>query len=222
VGILAISASMAGFSGLEFKDDLPQRVASHLLALTFFALLIERSVEVIANNRFIDREMRASAKVIQLQRKCAVLNKALDVELDQPIAALTDPDALENANQTKIATIERLRELIRQAKDEKIDADQEAVPERASIAAEKARFAAMTATILGGLIAVTGTTILSEFVILPDPLVTEKLWGLADQAQMFTGVDILITAVILAGGSDGIHQVIKKFLDNPRGDLHTS
>lgn len=212
IAVMAAFAASVGFRGFEFQDDLAQRVGTHLLALVFFALLIERAVEVIVNNRFIEREMRVNAEVVQLKRKGAVLQAALDVELQQPVPSMTDPDALAAANEAKNKIIGELRQLIRQSKKDKVDADQNAMPERAAIAAEKSRYAAATATVLGGLIAVTGTTVLSEFVKLPAEIDTGKLFWIADQLQMFAGVDILLTALILAGGSDGVHQIIKGFL----------
>ncbi len=212
IAVFAIVAAYVGFRGFAFEDELPQRVGSHLLALVFFALLIERAVEVIVNNRFIGREMQVNAKVVQLQRKGAVLQAALDLEVQQPVPSMTDAAALSTANTAKNDIIEELRQLIRQTKKEKIAADQKAMPARAELSAEKARYAAATATILGGLIAVTGTTVLSEFVVLPAEASPGKFFGIADQLQAFAAVDILVTALILAGGSDGVHQIIKGFL----------
>jgi hypothetical protein len=220
IAVFAISAALAGFAGYEFRDDLPQLVGSRLLALVFFALLIERAVEVIVNNRFIEREMLMNGPVTQLKRKSAVLQAALEQEVQQPVPAMTDPAALAEANSAKNETIEFLRRQIAETKRDKIMADQEAMPLRAALSAEKARYAATTATILGGLIAVTGTTILSGFVVLPEQAGTGTFWGLVDQLQMFAAIDILLTALILAGGSDGVHQIIKGFL-SVRNDLAT-
>lgn len=212
VAVLAAFAAAVGFSGLEFEDDLAQRVGTHLLALVFFALLIERAVEVIVNNRFIEREFEINSEVLRFKREGAILQSALDLEVQQPVPAMTDPAAATAASDAKNDRIEELRRQIRKAKTAKIDADKDAAPSRAKLSAEKTRYAAATATIFGGLIALTGTTILSEFV--KEETLTETgliLW-IANQQQVLAGVDILLTALILAGGSDGVHQIIKSFL----------
>lgn len=219
-GVAAVAAYAAGigFGSMAFKPGLAERVATHLLALTFFALLIERAVEVIVNNRFMKRELTVDAEVAKLRRKCAILDSALEMELQQPVPAMTDQAALAAANDAKNATIKRLREQIRVAKKEKIDADQIAMPLREDLGIEKAAFAATTATVLGGLVALTGTTVLAEFVALSEVAGTPKFLGFFDQAQFFVAVDVLFTALILAGGSDGIHQIVKGFL-SARDDM---
>ena len=211
--VVAIASAGGGFRGFEFQEELPQKVLGHMLALVFFALLIERAVEVIVNDRFIKREMKVNSATALLKRKGAMLQTTLDLELQRPAPAMTDANAMVAANVAKNDIIDELRQLIRQNKKEKIDADQNAMPERVALSAEKTRYAAMTAIILGGLFAVSGVTILAEFVVLPDPADVGQLFGFADQLEVFAAVDILLTAVILAGGSEGIHQIIKRFLD---------
>lgn len=212
VAAVAAYAAAIGFGSISFEDGLAERVVTHLLALTFFALLIERAVEVIVNNKFMKRELDVDAEVVKLQRKCVILQSALDMELQQPVPAMTDQAALAAANEAKNATIKRLRDQIRAAKKDKIDADQVAMPQREELGTEKAAFAATTATVLGGLVALTGTTVLSEFVDISSISAANKFLGLFDQTQFFVAVDVLFTALILAGGSDGIHQIVKGFL----------
>lgn len=212
VAAVAAYAAAIGFGSISFEDGLAERVVTHLLALTFFALLIERAVEVIVNNKFMKRELDVDAEVVKLQRKCVILQSALDMELQQPVPAMTDQVALAAANDAKNATIKRLRDQIRAAKKDKIDADQVAMPQREELGTEKAAFAATTATVLGGLVALTGTTVLSEFVDISSVSAANKFLGLFDQTQFFVAVDVLFTALILAGGSDGIHQIVKGFL----------
>lgn len=212
VVIVAAYAASIGFGSMAFEDDLAERVVTHLLALTFFALLIERAVEVIVNNRFLKSEMDVNAPVLKLQREGKMLQAALEMELQQPIPAMTDQAALAAANEAKNETIQHLREQIGTAKRAKIAADQDAMPRREEIGTEKAAFAATTATVLGALVALTGTTVLSEFVTLPGVAVGGKFLGFFDQLQFFVAVDVLFTALILAGGSEGIHQIVKGFL----------
>ncbi|MGZ2258449.1 hypothetical protein [Roseobacter sp. A03A-229] len=212
VAAVAAYAAAIGFGSISFEDGLAERVVTHLLALTFFALLIERAVEVIVNNKFMKRELDVDAEVVKLQRKCVILQSALDMELQQPVPAMTDQAALAAANEAKNATIKRLRDQIRASKKDKIEADQVAMPQREELGTEKAAFAATTATVLGGLVALTGTTVLSEFVDISSISAANKFLGLFDQTQFFVAVDVLFTALILAGGSDGIHQIVKGFL----------
>ncbi|MCV3272633.1 hypothetical protein [Roseobacter sinensis] len=212
VAAVAAYAAAIGFGSISFEEGLAERVVTHLLALTFFALLIERAVEVIVNNKFIKRELSVDAEVVKLRRKCAILQSALDMELQQPVPAMTDQAALAAANAAKNDTIERLREQITAAKKDKIAADQQAMPLREELGTEKAAFAASTATVLGGLVALTGTTVLAEFVDVTTISAANKFLGLFDQLQLFVAVDVLFTALILAGGSDGIHQIVKGVL----------
>ncbi|WP_299499503.1 hypothetical protein [uncultured Roseobacter sp.] len=212
VALIAAYAASLGFGSLSFEDNLAERVASHLLALAFFALLIERAVEVIVNNKFMARELSENAAVVRLQRKCSILQSALDLEVQQPVPVMTDQNALTTANEAKNENIHSLRTQIREAKLAKIAADQNAMPDREKTSTEKAAFAATTATILGGLVALTGTTVLAEFVKVPQEASGAHFLGIFNQLQCFVAVDILFTALILAGGSEGIHQIVKGFL----------
>ncbi|MEP2640551.1 hypothetical protein [Roseobacter sp.] len=191
------------------------------MALTFFALLIERAVEVIVNNKFLSRELEVAAPVVKRKRQFKMLQSALELELQQPVPAMVDQDALATASAAKNDTIKDLRQQISMAKKSKITADQAAMPLRETLGSEKAAFAATTATILGGMVALTGTTVLSEFVVMPQTVSSGKFFGVFDQLQLFAAVDILFTALILAGGSDGIHQIVKGFL-SAKSDLALS
>ncbi len=212
LAIVACYAAALGFGSMSFKDNLAERVVTHLLALTFFALLIERAVEVIVNNKFLKRELDIDASVVKLHREHKMLQTALELELQQPVPVLTDQVAQTSAETAKNDIVKDLRARITRTKEAKIDADQLAMPQREELGAEKAAFAATTATVLGGLVALTGTTVLAEFVVVPPDSASQKFLGLFDQLQFFVAVDIIFTALILAGGSDGIHQIVKQFL----------
>lgn len=212
IAAVATYAAAIGFGSVSFKEGLAERVVTHLLALMFFALLIERAVEVIVKNKYMERELEVNATVVKLRRKCRILQSALDTELQQPVPAMTDQTALATANAAKNDNIGHLRDQISAAKREKILADQSAMPKREELGTQKAAFAATTATVLGGLVALTGTTVLAEFVALPAVAGEGMFFGLFDQLQFFVAVDILFTALILAGGSEGIHQIVKGIL----------
>ncbi|GFE52005.1 hypothetical protein So717_37580 [Roseobacter cerasinus] len=218
VAAVAAYAAAIGFGSMSFKQNLAELVVTHLLALMFFALLIERAVEVIVNNKFIKRELEINSPVVTLKRKCAILQAALDAALLQTIPDMSDQTALADANAAKNENIAHLRGLIASAKRDKIAADQAAMPLREELGTEKAAFAATTATILGGLVALTGTTVLAEFVDISAATDARQFFGLFDQPEFFVAVDILFTALILAGGSEGIHQIVKGFL-SARDDL---
>ncbi|MEM9575939.1 MAG: hypothetical protein AAF999_02875 [Pseudomonadota bacterium] len=212
LAVVACYAAALGFGNMAFKENLAERVVTHLLALTFFALLIERAVEVIVNNKYLERELGIDADFVKLQREHKMLQTALDAELHQPVPVLTDQIAKTSAETAKNDIVRDLRARITKTKEAKINADQLAMPLREQLGAEKAAFAATTATVLGGLVALTGATVLAEFVIVPPTSTSQRFLGLFDQLQFFVAVDIVFTALILAGGSDGIHQILKQFL----------
>ena len=140
---------------------------------------------------------------------------SLNVSPDHPVARRIEAGSepgLKSVHRSENEKTKRLRDQIRAAKKDKIDADQVAMPQREELGTEKAAFAATTATVLGGLVALTGTTVLSEFVDISSISAANKFLGLFDQIQFFVAVDVLFTALILAGGSDGIHQIVKGFL----------
>ncbi len=206
--LLVIAALFVGFNDgvtLPMADNVVTIVGQHLLTLAFLALLIERAVEVYLNNAYGKREMKELQGVRSAQRTVEIIETALDDELARAVPVTASEAANETAANQKVALVDDVRIKLREAKKAKLKAEMDALPNRQKLRVEKSASAATAATFLGAVMALVGVNTLSQVVVIDAETVP------AFQQNMFSAVDISVTALILAGGSDGIHQIINRF-----------
>lgn len=197
IGALSSFLFFNHFTTIEFNDIDATSVPKVLLGLTFVALLIERATEVYVNmekqpaqiDPAISNLMLAEAELARTQ------NAVTQAQANPAIAASAMKDLntdLKKAyanHQTTLA---------------------DAAPEKEKESNERRQRTTILAMVLGVLAAIVGARALGPFVD-PSQLAEGVVWG--GQSAWFAGVDVLITGALLAGGADGIHQIVNRFLE---------
>lgn len=218
LALLTILAVLNGFSSIPYVADLETVVLQHFLFLVLIALIIERAVEVYINNAFYQKEMDASSKVRVQKRKVAFLEEAIKAE--QKISSEAVGPQSVGLMEMSAGAIGELRAQLGETRAAKIEADSDTLEARMTVQQEKALRSSIAATVLGAAVAAAGVHTLSAFVDVDciakvaaasgGAPVCQALDGM--QRQFFNAADIVVTALLLAGGADGIHQIVKDFL----------
>lgn len=218
IGAAIAAAVYLDFSEISLTGLGAQDLATKFLSLAFMALVIERAVEIYIKNRFSEREAnltqgaRIAATSVRIYKDAlaATANTILPV-----ISAEADTAAAVTAKYNHVSDLQAKLEIARTALlQEKRDKE----PQRQALQAKKKRAATIAALILSLAVAVVGLRVLAQFVP------TDALGAVAQgsyQPQAFRALDIFLTALLLSGGADGIHQLLKGFL-NERDALLTS
>ena len=195
----AIIAAALDFIPISLEKLKNADLLTLLLTVIFVALVVERAVEVYANNRFDPERARIRLPVSAIESNLAFKERRLEAELARP-----NPDETELSN---------LRQRIREAQDKLMAESEKIEPQLADFRRKKAAYAAMLATVLSLGAAIVGVRVLGQFVP-TDAEGAPQLPG-ADPFQMdaLLFVDVVLTTALLAGGADGIHQIIKRFTD---------
>lgn len=194
----AAAAAARGFVPLDFSDLKTADILNLLLAAIFTALIIERAVEVWANGAFGPREQATRSREMVIEGQIARKQKALDAENLRPA-----PD---------VALQAELRAKIRTAGGALLTEIERTAPQLQQLKLEKGAKTATFAVLLGLGASVVGVRTIGQF--LPDPIPA----GMdAVQLGLFRFMDVVMTTALLAGGADGIHKLIKPFLDYRSG-----
>ena len=197
IGVLSTFWLFDHFTVIEFNNIDATQVPKVLLGLTFVALLIERATEVYVNmeeqpgqvDPAISNLMLAEAELVRTQ------NAVTQAQANPAIAGGAMPNLnadLEAAyanHQTTLAT---------------------AAPVKEKEGNARRRRTTILGMVLGVLAAMVGARALGPFVDV-NQLAKGVVWG--GQSAWFASVDVLITGGLLAGGADGIHQIVNRFLE---------
>ena len=97
---------------------------------------------------------------------------------------------------------------VREAQQKLDEISAEMLPELLDIRIKKIRAANSLALILSALVSVVGVRLLGQLVQL-DSEQAAGVFGGFWQSRAFHVTDILLTTLVLAGGADGIHKIIK-------------
>lgn len=199
IGILG--ALVAGF-GVARLDavDLENVTATHVgevfLTLIFVALLIERATEVYVNTSLEpDKQARlegvhAAAANVRGARAALELERSSRAPRDTLLAAMEG--TLTEALKKQDAAVEGSKSSLREVRN------------------RISRNALIVAAMLGVLVAVAGIRALSPFLPGPPGSPGSVQEGLQD--SLFAAVDVLVTGALLAGGADGLHKIVERFL----------
>jgi hypothetical protein len=209
IAALFLQFSPISLTGLDASD-----VGTKFLTLLFMALVIERSVEIYIKNRFGTKE----AELQQPTRIAARAVKAHKDALEAASAAVLPAAA--NATETKAAVkakydqVASLQTKLDTARADLLTAKEDAEAGLQNLKSKKKRAATIAALFLSLAVAVVGLRVLAQLV--PEQTVESVAAAVngALQMQAFSAIDILITALLLSGGADGIHQLIKDFLSD--------
>lgn len=203
-----------------------------LLTVIFAALVIERAVEVYINNVFRPKEDLAKFDITRAERSVELAEESLTAEQKRQARSDIQPDA---------ELISDLRNKLAETRSSLLEERMEATPELAKIRREKGVWASTVATLLSLAVAAIGIRILGQFLPL-DSSSGELIGPLANtcaelvrtsgvsavdqlsdsartacqavelQLTAFRTVDIILTTLLLAGGADGIHKMLNRFL----------
>ncbi len=200
---LALFAADGAFSPVSLGELNAGDVGTLFLALALAALVIERAVEVYVGNVFDADQARLTDPQRQKRAQYDRIRDALDNETRRARGASAD-DRLE------MNTSEALDKLRAEADRTRRELDRlrvEAADDLMALKTRKAQVSSAAATALGALVAAVGLRVLGG-------LAPEAELARLQEAQRFwfDGVDVLLTALLLAGGADGIHSVLGDFL----------
>lgn len=199
-------------SGLDGAD-----LGTLFLTLIFTALVIERAVEVYISNRYDPEEMTIQRDIREAQQKLTLLEEALAREIGRPVPPASDPTSA-GAAKDKSDAVAGLRREVVDAREAVRTAKVAALNDQIDLETRKTAAAGAVATILGVVAASAGIRIFGQFVEVEGGGMPPALTGTAYQLEWFRFGDVLLSALVLAGGADGIHQLVKDFLSK-RNDL---
>ena len=91
------------------------------------------------------------------------------------------------------------------------EADERTWNHLSKLRAAKLRAASVLSLTFGALASVSGVRVLGQFVPTRDEKIIGVLADSALQLDAFRVTDALLTALVLAGGADGIHRMISSF-----------
>jgi hypothetical protein len=189
---------------IDFSKLTSGAVGTQLLTLIFIALVIERAVEVYINNFYMPLSLKASLGIRLEDRNIKSYQVAMTAETERMVPQFTDPDARAAAEDQKRKLIEEWGQKISDAQHRKADQEAFAIPKLEELRTRKSATAATAATAMGALVAIAGVHTLG---VLGQLNAVEPF-----QEHVFKLIDMSLTALLLAGGADGIHQILKKFL----------
>ena len=213
----ALFAPTYAITEIDLADLKAPDLGSMFLTLIFAALVIERAVEVFVNNRYEPRRMKVATPVRQLQKELKVYQEALNAEIERRPAAGAEAAAVASFNTAQEGAVADLRRKIDVVNGRLTEAKGKALPQLDVIAAEKASTAGAISVVMGLAVALSGILVFDQF--LSDTARANLGTELHSyQSWIFRGVDTALTALLLAGGADGIHQLVKDFLGK-RTDL---
>lgn len=188
-----------------------ENVGALFLTLIFVALVIERAVEVFITNSFGEEEAALAAPRRLLERKLQFASEETERELKRVLTGVENAEA----RRARDVAVAQLRVDAKEARDGIAEWKAQSQAARDALKARKARTAAMATTLLGAAAATAGVRVL-------EGLTTADLraeGALApNQIHVFIFVDVVLTALLLAGGAEGIHNLVKDFLAK-RDDL---
>ena len=235
LGVVALlSLLVAGEGYLELHLDnfeIPQ-LGSLLFTVVFAAAVIERAVEVYVTSVFVPTR-------VWLGRELAIARNRVDVAEDavtreaqrQATPGVTLDDGALQARRDKVsAEQDHLREIAGRVHDPLIQHQQKTAAWAAALAVALGfAAAAVGVRILGQFLHVDGSSLGDAFQQCQDrpeqppegsgamadttptsPCIGALCKELASQFFWFRAVDVLLTTLTLAGGADGIHQIIKR------------
>lgn len=204
---LAIVATSVGFREVQFSSTSLQQIGTLLLTLGLVAIVIERAVEVYVSKRYDPEKARFRRPLTRAEAKLAKAEKLLADERERLYALSRSPSPEEQQH------IEGLINAVKEGQEEVEKADDQTWLSLSKLRSSKLRAASFLSLVFGALASFSGIRVLGQFL----PMSEGKIVGvLADtsltlQLSAFRVTDTLLTALLLAGGADGIHKMVSSF-----------
>ena len=220
---ICVAAAASGFVPISLNALSAADLGEKFLTLIFVALVVERSVEVYVSNKYIAEEMSG-------RREVRLAEKHLDLE-EKSLTALKEAAALATTNpvtaQDFMDKAEVQAQLVAQARIRLDAARRSAQPALEKVRVKKTTEAVSVSLLLSAGASLVGVRVLGnllpeDYTILDRSQDTDAVIRLisgADgftlgywQYQVLTSYDVFITTLLLAGGAEGIHNLLKNFL----------
>ena len=203
--ILAIVASALGFEEVQFSSTSFEQIGTLVLTLILVALVIERAVEVYVAKRYDAEKLRLRRPLTRAEVKLAKAEKALSEERERRQGSTRPPSPEDQPY------MDQLDRAVHEAHDALDAADEQAWLPLSKLRASKVRAASVLSVGLGALASFSGVRVLGQFVPMQDGELVGALAGSVLQLDVFRFMDTLLTALVLAGGADGIHKMFSRF-----------
>jgi hypothetical protein len=199
VGAVAAGVMAATLGAVQLQDVTPDKVGTVLTSLMFVALLIERAVEVFVSPITADEKQNLVSEQAQLRATVVDLKARL---VPPPTTANPTPqlpDAVQAATiQTAIDTLQL--------------ADKD-LATRINVVDKKTQKIALSFSVpISFVVALGGVRSFAPFIGHTTPAASATASASATQLALFTAADVVLTAGLLAGGADGIHKILDRFI----------
>lgn len=197
VGAVAAGVMAATLGAVQLQDVTPDKVGTVLTSLMFVALLIERAVEVFVSPITADEKQNLISEQAQLRATVADLKARLAPPPSAANPTPQPPDAVQAATiQTAIDTL--------QVTDKDLAT-------RINVIDKKTQKIALSFSVpISFVVALAGVRSFAPFIghTMPPAGATAS----PAQLALFTAADVVLTAGLLAGGADGIHKILDRFI----------
>ena len=203
--VLSILATVLGFQEVQFSSNSLEQVGALVLTLILVALVIERAVEVYVSKRFDAEKLRVRRPLTRAEARLEKAEKALAEERERRQGSSRPPTDEDREYMNELAKD------VRDAHTAVDDAHEQTWLDLSRLRASKVRSASVLSVVLGALVSVSGVRVLGQFVPMQDGELIGALAESALQLDMFRITDAIMTALVLAGGADGIHKMVSKF-----------
>ena len=203
--VLSVFAAVYGFEEVQFSSNSFEQIGTLVLTLILVALVIERAVEVYVSKRYDPENLRLRRPLTRAETKLANAEQALAEERERRQGSSREPTQEDRDYMTQ---------LVRDVHDahDAVDAADEAtwLP-LSKLRASKVRSASALSVVAGALASVSGVRVLGQFIPTEEGNIIGVLAEPGLQLHVFRITDAILTALVLAGGADGIHKMVSRF-----------
>ena len=203
--VLAILATVFGFTEVKFASTSFEQIGTLLLTVALVAVVIERAVEVYVSKRYDPEKIRVRRPLARAEATLAKMERALAEERERRQGSSRAPSPDDEDFLSKLVEDVRIAHL---AVDE---ADERTWLPLSKVRTAKVRAASFLSLGFGALVAVAGIRVLGQFLPMENGRIVGALAAAGLQLDVFRVADTVLTALVLAGGADGIHKMISSF-----------
>ncbi len=203
--VLFILAAVFGFEEVQFSSNSFQLLGTVFVTLILVALVIERAVEVYVSKRYDPEKLRLRRPLTRAEAKVLRAEKALTEERERRQGSSRQP------TQEDQDYMNELVQAVHDAHSAVEEADEATWLPLSKLRASKVRSASALSVAAGALASVSGVRVLGQFVPMEEGKIVGALAEHALQLHIFRITDAFLTALVLAGGADGIHKMFSRF-----------
>ena len=208
VGGAVVIAFFFDFQEVRFVEASLENIGALLLTLAIVATVIERAVEVYVARRYDAEKIRLGRPLARAQANAAKAEKLLAEERERREGSSNQVERERDEHMLK------LLEAVENAQKKVEEIDEQTWLPLSKFRTRKLFAANILALSFGALASFAGVRVLGQFL----PMGADgQLIGFmatsaaAVQLEIFRAVDTILTALVLAGGADGIHKMISSF-----------